>query len=192
MAVLEFGLKGFERGFFASYLPPRLGIILLIFSLVALLSYLKPLSAINVAYNKVRIPGIVTFFMGIGNFLLAVMIPYLAGWNYYGVALAGAIVLTLKNAFFTPWYATKILGISKTTFLNSMIPGVFAMAVTAGVSRVVANYFQISGLIPLLASGIVLTMIYMYSIWTFIIENKERKIIEKSLPFSRNNWSRKM
>ena len=79
-----------------------------------------PLFAINVAYNKVRIPGIVTFFMGIGNFLLAVMIPYLTGWNYYGVALAGAIMLTLKNAFFTPWYATKVLGISRTTFVNSM------------------------------------------------------------------------
>lgn len=151
-----------------------------------------PLFAINVAYNKVKIPGIVTFIMGIGNFLLAVLIPYLTGWNYYGVALAGAIMLTLKNAFFTPWYATKILGIPRNTFLNSMLPSVFAMAVTAGVSCVVANYFQISGLIQLLASGIVLTMIYMYSIWTFIIENKERKIIEKSLPFSRNNWSRKM
>ncbi|MDW5549210.1 lipopolysaccharide biosynthesis protein [Methanosarcina sp.] len=146
-----------------------------------------PLFAINVAYNKVKIPGILSFFMGIGNFLLAVMIPYFTGWNYYGVALAGAIILTLKNAFFTPWYATKILDIPNNTFINSMLPGVFAMAITAATSHLIAIYFQISGFVPLLISGIVLTLIYMYSLWTFAIERKERKIIKKSLPFSRNN-----
>lgn len=66
---------------------------------------------ISIAYNKVRIPGIVTFWMGIGNFLLAVLIPHLTGWGYYGVAVAGAIVLTLNNTLFTPWYATKVLGL---------------------------------------------------------------------------------
>lgn len=182
MAVLEFGLKGFERGFFASYLPPGLGIILLIFSLVALLLYLKPLSAINVAYNKVRIPGIVTFFMGIGNFLLAVMIPYLAGWNYYGVALAGAIVLTLKNAFFTPWYATKILGISKTTFLNSMIPGVFAMIMTAGASNMMAHYLNIQEVVSLVFCGLIITAAYMYVLWGFCLKQTEKKIVESFMP----------
>ncbi len=151
-----------------------------------------PLFSINVAYNKVKIPGIVTLIMGIGNFLLAVLIPYLTGWNYYGVALAGAIMLTLKNAFFTPWYATKVLEIPRSTFLNSMLPSVFAMAVTAGVSRLVVNCFQISDIISLFAFGIVLTILYICSLWTFVIENKERKIIKKSLPFSRNNWSRKI
>jgi len=146
-----------------------------------------PLFAINVAYNKIRVPGIVSLFTGIGNFFLAVTIPYLTGWNYYGVALAGAIVLTFKNAFFTPWYATKVLGISRNTFVNSMLPGVLSMTVTAVVSRLVANHFQISGLIPLLICGIALTIVYMYSIWTFIIESKERKIIETFLPFSRND-----
>jgi membrane protein EpsK len=146
-----------------------------------------PLFAINVAYNKVRIPGIVTFVMGIGNFFLAVIIPYLTGWNYYGVALAGAIMLTLKNAFFTPWYATKVLGISRTTFLNSMIPGVVAMVLTGIVSSLVVSYLQISDIISLLTCGIVLTIVYMYSMWTFIIGNKERKTTKRSLPFSRKN-----
>lgn len=101
-------------------------------------------------------------------------------------------MLTLKNAFFIPWYATKVLVISRTTFVKSMLPEVFSMAVTALASRLVANYFQVSGLISLLVSGIVLTLIYMCSLWTFVIENKERKIITKSLSFSRNNWCRKM
>ena len=151
-----------------------------------------PLFAINVAHNKVRLPGIVTFFMGIGNFLLAVMIPYITGWNYYGVALAGAIMLTLKNAFFTPWYATKVLGISRTTFVNSMIPGVFAMIMTGVISRLVANYLQISGLIPLLICGIVLTVIYIYITWRFTTKNQERQIIKTFLPSSIINKFKKV
>lgn len=151
-----------------------------------------PLFAINVAYNKVRIPGIVTFLMGIGNFLLAIMIPYLTGWNYYGVALAGAIMLTLKNAFFTPWYATKVLGISRTTFLNSMIPGVVCMILTGVASNLIANYLQISNIGSLLFCGITLTIAHTCGVWNFTIEDKERKIIKAFLPFSRDNLFKKI
>lgn len=143
---------------------------------------ITPLFAINVAYNKVRIPGIVTFFMGIGNFLLAVMIPYLTGWNYYGVALAGAIMLTLKNAFFTPWYATKVLGVSRTTFLNSMIPGVVAMVLTGMVSGLVANYLQISDIISLLICGIILTAVYLSVVWEFGLKQLERQTFGSFMP----------
>ncbi|WP_410508123.1 oligosaccharide flippase family protein [Methanosarcina hadiensis] len=141
-----------------------------------------PLFAINIAYNRVRVPGIVTFFMGIGNFLLAIMIPYLTGWNYYGVALAGAIMLTMKNTFFIPWYATRVLGISRTTFVNSMIPGVFAMIITAGVSRLISNYFQISGLISLLICGIVLTAVYLSIIWEFGLKKLEKQTARSFIP----------
>ncbi|WP_048052905.1 lipopolysaccharide biosynthesis protein [Methanosarcina mazei] len=141
-----------------------------------------PLFAINVAYNKVRIPGIVTFFMGIGNFLLAVIIPYLTGWNYYGVALAGAVMLTLKNAFFTPWYATKVLGISRTTFLNSMIPGIVAMFLTGVVSSLITNYLQISDIISLLFCGIILTALYLLISWEFGLKPLERQTAGSFIP----------
>ncbi|MDD4523656.1 MAG: lipopolysaccharide biosynthesis protein [Methanosarcina sp.] len=141
-----------------------------------------PLFAINVAYNKVKIPGIVTFFMGIGNFLLAVMIPYLTGWNYYGVALAGAIMLTLKNAFFIPWYATKVLGISRTTFVNSMLPGTFAMVLTGAVSSLVANHLQISDIISLLVYGIILTAVYLSVVWEFGLKPLEKQTVGSFIP----------
>ena len=141
-----------------------------------------PLFAINIAYKEVRIPGIVTLFMGIGNFLLAVVIPYLTGWNYYGIALAGAIMLTLKNAIFTPWYATKVLGIPRTTFLNSMIPGVVAMVLTGVTASLIANYLQISGTIFLLICGILLTSVYIYVLWEFCLKRSEREILDSFVP----------
>lgn len=141
-----------------------------------------PLFVINIAYNKVKIPGIVTFLMGVGNFLLAVLIPYLTGWNYYGVALAGAIMLTFKNAFFTPWYATKILRISETTFVNPMLLGVFAMIVTGVTSRLVANCIQISGLTSLALCGVILTTVYLLVVWEFGLKQLERQTVELFIP----------
>lgn len=141
-----------------------------------------PLFAINIAYNKVKIPGIVTFFMGIGNFLLAVMIPYLTGWNYYGVALAGAIMLTFKNAFFTTWYATKVLGVSRTTFLNSTISGVIAMFLTGVASSLIANYFQVSNIVSLIICGIILTIFYLLVVWEFGLKQLEKQVARSFIP----------
>jgi hypothetical protein len=137
---------------------------------------------INVAYNKVRIPGIVTFWMGICNFLLEVTLPFLTGWGYYGVAVAGAIVLTLKNAFFIPWYATKILGIPRTTFVSSMFPGTLAVFIIAGACRLINFFVPISGLEAIIISGIVVTTVYMGIVWVFTRESVERQIMLSMIP----------
>jgi len=137
---------------------------------------------INVAYNKVRTPGIVTFWMGICNFLLEVTLPFLTGWGYYGVAVAGAIVLTLKNAFFIPWYATKILGIPRTTFVSSMFPGVLAVVIITGTCRLINFFVPISGLEAIIISGIVVTTVYMGSVWVFTKESVERQIMLSMIP----------
>ncbi len=142
-----------------------------------------PLFAINVSYNKVRIPGIVTFLMGIGNFFLAIIIPYLTGWGYYGVAAAGAIMMTLKNALFTPWYTAKVLGIPRTTFIRSMLPGVFAMFMAVGTSRLMAHYFQTSGFLALTIGGITLTVIYLSLVWVFGLKQSEKQTAESLVPF---------
>ena len=159
----------------------------MLFHLVINLS-VTPLFAINVAYNKVKIPGIVTFFMGIGNFLLALILSSITGWGYYGVAVAGAISLTLKNAFFTPYYATRVLGISKTTFVSSMFPGVLAMLITAGASRLISVYTHSFELIPLIIYGLFLTVAYVTVVWIFGLNQSERQIAETILPVKLRSW----
>lgn len=156
-------------------------ILLMLFHLVINLPVML-LFDINIAYNKVRIPGIVTFWLGIGNFLLAVIIPSLTGWGYYGVAVAGAIVLTIKNALFTPWYATKVLGIPRTTFISSMFPGALAMFIIAGSCRLINFFVPISGFGALIISGIIVTIVYIGSVWIFTKENIERHIIMSMIP----------
>ncbi|KLK87178.1 polysaccharide biosynthesis protein [Methanoculleus sediminis] len=141
-----------------------------------------PLFSVNVAYNRVRVPGQVTFFMGIGNFVLAIVLPLLTGWGYYGVAAAGAIVLTLKNAFFTPWYATRVLGVEVHTFTRSMLPGIVATVIIGAAAATLGAVIQLPALITLAVAGATIGFVYLSTVWAFGLSGYERRLFESYLP----------
>lgn len=146
-----------------------------------------PLFSINVAHNRVQVPGIMTFLMGIGNFSMAVALPLLTGVGYYGVAAAGAIVLTLKNAFFTPWYAARVLGVGAHTFTQSMLPGIAAtglICISAATLRAVLPIPNTVATIPVTVAiiGAAITLPYLVAVWVFGLNGSERKLFGSYLP----------
>jgi len=141
-----------------------------------------PLFIITVAFNKVRIPGVVTLFMGFGNVILAISLPLLFGWSYYGVAIAGAIILTLKNSFFTPWYATKIMNISANTFTKSMISGLLATVIIAGFSAIIGTIFIPSSWINLAIFCGIISIVYIIIVWYIGFNQYEREIFTSYIP----------
>lgn len=141
-----------------------------------------PLFPINVAYNQVRVPGIVTLIMGIGNFGLAIALALLTGWGYYGVAAAGAIVLTLKNTFFTPWYATRVLGVGSHTFTQSMLPGIAATVLIGITAGTMGALLQLPTIITLAIAGVVITVIYLGVVWALGLNGFERGLFVSYLP----------
>lgn len=143
-----------------------------------------PLFSINVAYNRVKIPGILTLFMGIGNLGLAIILSLYSGLGYYGVAIAAAIVLTLKNALFTPWYATRILGISTHTYTRAMFPGIIATIATAGFAIAISLIFPIKNFLPLLLAGGAIALIYLSILWLVGLDQFERRLFSSYLPTS--------
>jgi membrane protein EpsK len=161
-------------------LAPLMWILLL--PLIINLSVL-PLFSINTSFNKVRIPGLVTLFMGFGNFLLAIIIPYITGWGYYGVAVAGFIMLTMKNSIFTPWYATRVMGIPKHTFTESMLSGFISMVAIIGIITILNYYLDFSTLISLISIFGAITFIYFSMIWFIGLSQYERKMIQSFMPF---------
>ncbi len=77
-----------------------------------------PLFYIFTAYNKLRTPALTTVAFGVVNLLLAIVLSGPAGLGLYGIALAGAAALMLKNVVFTPIYASKITGERKRVFIK--------------------------------------------------------------------------
>lgn len=142
-----------------------------------------PLFSINVAHNRVRVPGIVTLVMGVVNIALAVALPLLTGWGYYGIAVAGAIVLTTKNAFFIPWYATKVLRIEAHTFNRSMLPGIAATVLVAISGSILASAITFSPLLGALAvASVLVTLIYLVTVWSIGLSDFERRFFKSYLP----------
>ena len=141
-----------------------------------------PLFSINVAHNKVRIPGILTFFMGFGNLALAIVLPLLTGWGYYGIAIAGAIVLTLKNALFTPWYATRCWKINSHAFTARCCPGVAATALIIAVAMMLGMALPLDTLALLVVTGLIITVTYIIMVWRFGLNRYERELFESYIP----------
>jgi O-antigen/teichoic acid export membrane protein len=144
-----------------------------------------PLFAISTSFNKVRIPGLVILFMGVVNFFLALIIPYITGWGYYGVAIAGGIMLTSRNFLFTTWYTAKILGIHKHTYVGSILSGVISMVIIAGVIIMFNRYFNISTIIPMVVVCIMITLVYFSMVWLVGLNESERDILKSLMPFNK-------
>jgi len=142
----------------------------------------SPIFSINMVHNKVRVPGILTFAMGIANIALAVALPLLTGCGYYGVAAAGAIVLTMKNAFFTPWYATKVLGIDAHSFNRSILSGVAATFVVGTSATILGAVLPLASLAMLAVAGALITLAYLGAVWTFGLSGFERGLLKSCLP----------
>lgn len=156
-------------------------VVLLTASLSVNLAVL-PLFSINVAYNRVRVPGVVTLLMGALNIALAVALSLQTDWGYYGVAAAGAIILTTKNAFFTPWYATKVLRVDVHTFIRPMLSGV-AATILVGISAVILEgIFRLSTPAMLVVAGVSLTIVYVAMTWSFGLSGFERGLFKSYLP----------
>jgi len=143
-----------------------------------------PLFSINVAFNRVKIPGVLTLLMGVCNLLLAIILSLYSGLDYYGVAIAAAIILTLKNAFFTPWYATYILGISKHTFTSAMLPGIIATIFIGGSAVAISLILPVTSFLPLVIAGGVLAVIYLVITWLIGFDEFERGLFLSYLPIS--------
>jgi len=127
--------------------------------------------------------------MGVGNFTLAFALPLLIiyGLNkpdiaYYGVAGSGAIVLTLKNTIFTPWYTGKIMGIKPTVFLKSMITGVACTALVALTSFAASQIVTITSFTMLIPVGGAVGLVYMLLAWKFAISPFEREQFKNAVP----------
>jgi membrane protein EpsK len=141
-----------------------------------------PLFPINVSYNKLRIPAIATVLFGIANLLLVLIFLTFTEMGYYGVAIAGAIVITARHTFFVPMYATKVLGISKNPFKSSLVQVSISTILVAGITCCSYYFFNISSPLAALIYCFIFSLIYLIISLFIILDKSEREILESLVP----------
>jgi len=130
-----------------------------------------------VATNRVKVPGIVTLLMGLGNLGLALVLAGPMHWGLYGIAAAGAIMLTLKNVLFTPVYAAHVIGQPYGSFLRELGPIVAVTGITIIAARVLASAWGITGWFELAAASLILSALYGLAVLQLALSREERAML---------------
>lgn len=135
-----------------------------------------PLFNIQVAVNKVRCPGLVTFIMGLVNLCLAILLAKYLGYGIHGVAIAGAIVLTAKNSLFTPVYAAIITRRPWHTFLKPLLSSAGFLIGLSLLALVVRLYFRPVSIAHVAAVSVSLGTVGLVFTW-LILSKRERRLM---------------
>ena len=133
-----------------------------------------PLFNIQVATNRVRIPGIVTCVMGMMNLALAITLCGPVGWGMYGVAAAGAIMLTAKNLIFTPVYAARVLGLRWKAFYRELIPILTLTLALVAMGWIAVNCVNIDSWSRLIVAGLFLGAGAATVVFGVVLDRTER------------------
>lgn len=140
-----------------------------------------PVFSIQTTLNKVKWPALITCAMGVLNLGLALSLVKLFGWGIYGVVIAGAIVLTAKNAFFTPVYAAIILKQPWHTFLRSTMSGLAFLAGLTAFGYTVNYYLTPKSWVQLVTLSLAIGAVGLIAVW-FIMSSKDRRLMIDMVP----------
>jgi len=153
----------------------------------------SPLFNLQTAANKVKLPGLVTFFMGIANVIFVYLLGITFGMGVVGVALGGAIVLTLKNAIFTPLYGARILKLPETAFMKPLVSSFLVIAFILVINQMpVAKWFgMISGYASLAATAVYILIAAAVFVWFVLISKQEKNLFLDMLPGKMAVYARK-
>jgi membrane protein EpsK len=144
----------------------------------------RPLILSYAAYNKVRVPAIVTILAGILNLILAVILTYIFGFGEYGIAFAFIFAMILRNVVFVPWYTAKVEGVPPALFYYPAIPGFLAFVVLILLGLSLGSIVTIpASLLPIILISGGISIIYIIIVTHMILTIPERKLIRSILPF---------
>lgn len=139
---------------------------------------ITPVFGIWPALNKVLWPAIVTVIMGIINVGLGVWLAGPVGWGLYGLAIAGAVVLTAKNVLFTPLYAAHIVGCPLPTFLRGLALTLVGTLLVAGSARGVSVMLDLSSWSRLIAACLGIGVVYSLAAYYLGFSKSERETLK--------------
>jgi len=181
-------LCGLAQPLLALWLGPSFrklsGLVVMLTAHLAINLAVLPLFGLNIAFNKVKLPGIVTLLMGLLNIGLAIAFVEF-GWGALGIAAAGAIVLTLKNMLFTPVYTAMIQKLPWWTFMSTMLPGIIATLFTAGMAYGATQLLAVGSWLTLIAIGGVIGLLYVLIVYLWVLNERDRRLLVTLLPLDK-------
>jgi len=114
-----------------------------------------PLFSINTAYNKVKVPGVISCVLGITSVLLSYIFLINTDFGYYAVAIIGVCMLTIKNAIFTPIYTAVVMDLKWNSFLIVQIYTISFLIIILAQTFFIKMYFDMQSVIEFIIAMII-------------------------------------
>jgi len=127
--------------------------------------------------DKVKVPALVTFIIGIINVLLSIALVHYTNLGIYGVALALSLCFAGKNLFFTPIYTAIITNQPKTSFIKETIPGFLMAALLSLGALALSRTYDLASLPRLSVVAVVAALIYGVLSYQIILTQEDRTLL---------------
>ena len=131
-----------------------------------------PMFSLNLAANKIRQPALLTLLMGGANVILAVFLAQRFGM--YGVAAAGVMLLTLKNAAYMPVYTARCIDQPAGIFYGPIARVLCATVVLTLAGWMVSRWLPLGSWLALLSAMGTVTILFMALTYLFLLRPSER------------------
>lgn len=105
-----------------------------------------PIFSINVAMKKIQIPSVMNVGLAILGFITSFFLIKFTSFGYYAIAVGFGMALTIKNAFFIPVYAAKIMKLPKVTFIRVRITTILFSAIYMSVLFILKANYHFNGI----------------------------------------------
>ncbi len=144
----------------------------------------RPLMSVNIARNQVRWPAVATLAIGLFNLGLAIMLG--RRWGMYGVATAGMLAMTLRNAVFQPLYTSWTVRRSPLYFVAPLAVTTLATLGLALGLHFLSSAHNLVGWGRLAAWGVGSSLLYILVMGGLFLDAEERALLwQTALPFLR-------
>jgi O-antigen/teichoic acid export membrane protein len=180
-------LCGFSRPLLSIWLGPsfqNLNVLLVFVTAhLSLTLSVRLLLHVQNAYNKVRWPGIATLLSGGANLGLAILLALWGGWGATGVAVAGAVVWTAKNALYMPIYTARIMRRPWWTFFPSLSASVIG-TLSVGMAAYGLTLVRMpNSWLTLASSAAIISLLYAVGVCGIGLSRADRQLLKDLLPW---------
>jgi len=126
------------------------------------------------AYNKVKLPALLTILFGLLNILSIYLLIHYTNLELWAVVLVKFVIVILYNAFFMPLYVSKITRTPKWYFLK--IPIIALLSFVSVYSLIYCNTLlvNIESLFEIVSFSVLL-LIVMLPLQFFIFFSKDER-----------------
>jgi membrane protein EpsK len=135
--------------------------------------------SVQTAYNKLKTPACVTFVMGVANFIMAFLLTKYSDAGIMGLAITGGVVLTAKNAVFTPLYVAKITGQKWNTYFKGVLKPTISTSFVAVLSYLSQKIYSIKNFYELALVCCVIGVLYLAFVYFAMLDKEERGLLLK-------------